>query len=445
MTGTGAPGGGPSQAEASMSMKTARIALTDAMASPAAKRVIAVLRGEGAEVRFVGGCVRDAVLGRAAHDIDIATTAQPEQVMAALERAGVKVIPTGIEHGTVTAVAEGEHFEITTLRHDVSTDGRWAEVAFIDDWVGDAARRDFTFNALSLTPEGVLYDPFGGLEDLKAGRVRFVGNARKRIEEDVLRLLRFFRFHARFGVGEPDAEAVAACRDMAGLIPMLSAERVRDELLRILAADRAPATLDFMAELEVLPHVLPGVVRTDALAALVVIERGEDEADAVRRLALTLATGAADLDAVDGWRRRLHALRLSNAEQSRIALLIEEGRGVAPDADDAEKRRMVYRLGGARVVDLALDRWARAARNRPREARDHPDAPGYRAWLNLARTWDPPRLPVAGRDLLDAGVERGPRIGRLLSAVEDWWVEQDFKPDRAACLDRLMALLEKDR
>lgn len=239
---------------------------------------------------------------------------------------------------------------------------RWP---FTDDWIADAARRDFTFNALSLTPEGVLYDPFGGLDDLKAGRVRFVGNARQRIEEDVLRLLRFFRFHARFGVGEPDPEAVAACRDMAGLITMLSAERVRDELLRILVADRAAATLDFMAELEVLPHVLPGVVRTDALAALAEIERSKDEPDAIRRLGVTLATGGSDLDVVDGWRRRLHALRLSNAEQRRIALLIEEGRSVAPDYDDAEKRRLIYRLGGERVVDLALAGWARAARARP--------------------------------------------------------------------------------
>lgn len=315
-------------------------------------------------------------------------------------------------------------------------------MAFTDDWIADAARRDFTFNALSLTPEGVLYDPFGGLDDLKAGRVRFVGNARQRIEEDVLRLLRFFRFHARFGVGEPDPEAVAACRDMAGLITMLSAERVRDELLRILVADRAAATLDFMAELEVLPHVLPGVVRTDALAALAEIERSKDEPDAIRRLGVTLATGGSDLDVVDGWRRRLHALRLSNAEQRRIALLIEEGRSVAPDYDDAEKRRLIYRLGGERVVDLALAGWARAARARPGDALDCDDAAGYQAWLDFARRWDPPRLPVDGRDVLDAGVERGPRVGQLLSAVEDWWVAQDFTPDRAACLDHLMTLVD---
>lgn len=424
-------------------MRTAQIALTDAMASPAARRVIDALRAEGAEVRFVGGCVRDAVLGCAAHDVDIATTAEPERAMSALEGAGVKVIPTGIDHGTVTAVSSNEHFEITTLRHDVATDGRWAEVAFTDDWIGDAARRDFTFNAMSLTPDGMLYDPFGGLDDLKAGRVRFVGDARKRIEEDVLRLLRFFRFHARFGVGEPDGEAVAACRDMAGLIPMLSAERVRDELLRILASARAAPTLDFMADLEVLPHVLPGVVRTDALAALVVIEAAVDRPDAIRRLALVLATGAADRDMAEGWRRRCRALRLSNAQQGRIALLINEARTIAPDAAAAAMRRMVYRLGDARVVDLVLDAWARAARNRPDAALEYADAPGYRAWLDIAHHWIPPRLPVTGRDVLDAGVARGARVGELLAAVEDWWVEHDFQADRAACLEHLNSVIER--
>ncbi|MFQ5959208.1 MAG: CCA tRNA nucleotidyltransferase, partial [Alphaproteobacteria bacterium] len=234
----------------------------------ATRAVVDALRAQGAEVRFVGGCVRDAVAGRKVTDVDIATPDPPETVIRLLEAAGIRVVPTGIKHGTVTAVVARRPFEITTLRRDVETYGRHAKVAFTDDWTADAARRDFTINALFCAPDGTLYDPFGGLDDLRAGRVRFVGDAVQRIREDVLRLLRFFRFYAHYGRPPPDAEALAACRAMALALPSLSGERVCAELLRLLAADDPAAVLELMIEADVLEFVLPEVAGVGALAEL---------------------------------------------------------------------------------------------------------------------------------------------------------------------------------
>ena len=211
----------------------ARLTPQDWMQSPAVEAVIAALEAGGGEVRFVGGCVRDMLAERPIKDIDLATPMAPETVMQKLEAAGLKVVPTGLKHGTVTAVSQGRPFEVTTLREDVETDGRHALVAFTDSWEADAARRDLTMNALSLSPAGDLYDPFGGREDLAAGRVRFVGAARIRIAEDYLRLLRFFRFHAYYGRGEPDPEGLAAAEALAPGLTRLSAERVRDELVAL--------------------------------------------------------------------------------------------------------------------------------------------------------------------------------------------------------------------
>ncbi|MEE8534186.1 MAG: CCA tRNA nucleotidyltransferase, partial [Alphaproteobacteria bacterium] len=235
------------------------------MKAPATRAVVDALTADSAEVRFVGGCVRDAVAGRKVTDVDIATPDPPETVTRLLEAAGIRVVPTGIAHGTVTAVIRHRHFEITTLRRDVETYGRRAKVAFTDDWTADAARRDFTINALFCDPDGTLYDPFGGIDDLDAGRVRFVGDAVKRIKEDVLRLLRFFRFYAHYGRPPPDAEALAACRAMARALPGLSGERVSAELLRLLAAPDPAAVLALMIEAEVLAFVLPEVAGLDAL------------------------------------------------------------------------------------------------------------------------------------------------------------------------------------
>ena len=227
------------------------------MSAPETRAVVAALSADGAELRFVGGCVRDALADRPVTDFDLATPEPPERVVALLQRAGIKAVPTGIEHGTITAVSGGMPFEVTTLREDVETYGRHAKVAFTDDWVADAARRDFTINALSCSPEGLLYDPFDGLKDLEAGRVRFVGDARARIHEDALRLLRFFRFHAHYGRGAPDLDGLAAASDLAPHLAALSGERVRNELLRLLAAPDPVPVVDIMLARKCWPRSCP--------------------------------------------------------------------------------------------------------------------------------------------------------------------------------------------
>src|SRR5215470_14951797 len=264
------------------------------MLETATRDVLAALTADGDPARFVGGCVRDALLGRPVADIDIATPAPPDRVLALLARAGIRALPTGIAHGTVTALADRRHFEITTLRHDVSTDGRRAVVAFTADWAADAARRDFTINALFCDAEGRVYDHVGGLADLAARRVRFVGDARTRIREDVLRLLRFFRFYAQLGVPPPDEAALAAAGELAPLLPLLSGERVRAELLRLLASPDPAAVLRLMQAHGVLAHLLPPGLDLDRLAGLVAVEqRVAGAADPLRRLAALLHDAAA--------------------------------------------------------------------------------------------------------------------------------------------------------
>ena len=225
------------------------------------RAVLEALMADGKPARLVGGCVRDALAGRPVTDVDIATPETPPRVIDLLRAAGLKAVPTGVEHGTVTAVVRGKPFEVTTLRRDVTTDGRHAVVAFTDDWTEDAARRDFTMNALSADPDGRVHDPFDGVADLAAGRVRFVGEARARIREDVLRILRFFRFHAHYGKGAPDADGLAACRELAPLLPRLSAERVATELLKLLKAPDAAATVRMMREAGILAPILAEIGR----------------------------------------------------------------------------------------------------------------------------------------------------------------------------------------
>lgn len=396
----------------------ARIAPAESMTDHAARAVVAALRAEGAEVRFVGGCVRDALCGAAVSDVDLATPDPPERVLALLERAGIKGVPTGIEHGTVTAVADARPFEITTLRLDVATDGRYAEVAFTDDWRADAARRDFTFNAMSLSPEGDLYDYFGGRADLEAGRVRFVGDAARRIAEDYLRVLRFFRFLSRFGHGEPDAAALAACAAAADKLGRLSIERVRMELLKLLATPAPVPALQTMADLGVLPAVLPEAGPLTDLLALC----GIDDRDVVRRLAALIGTQGEMVG------RRL---KMANAEIGRLARLAPPARVLAAELDAAGQRQVLYDLGADLFRDLVLLAWAGDRQGR---------ASHWRAMLETANDWESPRLPVRGADITAMGVPGGPQVGRIVAAVEVWWRARDFQPGRQACLDVARAL-----
>lgn len=382
-----------------------------------ARRLFAALGAAGIAARFVGGCVRDALLGRTLADLDLAVDKPPGTVMKALEAADIKVVPTGLKHGTVTAIADSRVFEVTTLRRDVETDGRRAVVAFTDDWLEDASRRDFTFNALYADPDGTLYDPFDGRADLAAGRVRFIGDADTRIAEDRLRVLRFFRFHAWYGRPPIDGTGFQACARNAGALGSLSGERVRKELLRTLEAPAAPDALDAMREAGVLDHWLPEYAGSLRLRALI---GREDRPDGLRRLAAVLPVGA---DAVAIGKR----LKLSTQEALRLDVMLAPEPGMDIAGGPRAWRAGIYRLGNGLYADrllLAIDR------------------PGdWRAALALARDWTPPELPVSGGDALKLGLKPGPKVGALIDALERWWIAQDFVPDRAACLAELEKLV----
>ncbi len=410
------------------------------MTAPETVAVLEALAADGAEVRFIGGCVRDSLLRRPVRDIDIALAVPPDGVMALLRRAGIKAIPTGIDHGTITAVVGTQCFEITTLRVDVETFGRRARVAFTDDWLADAARRDFTFNALSCTAAGAVYDYFGGIEDLGHGRVRFVGDAGERIGEDVLRLLRYFRFYAHYGRPPPDAAALAACRAYAERLPMLSGERVRVEIFRTLMATDPADVVALMRAHDVLVHVLPEANGEGRLKMLSWLDsravRIESVApDPVRRLAALLATDA------QGAARVAERLRLSNHQRDRL-IAMAAGPSVHPDLAALEVVRLLRRHGRETARDLALLGWAGelAATTRLTRGRNT-------RWVELLHgidAWQPVVFPLLGRDAIALGVPRGPRIGALLREVEEWWEEGGYAADRPACLARLRLLAGRD-
>jgi len=353
--------------------------------------------GEGL-CRWVGGAVRDTLLGLPVKDIDMATRLLPAQTQARLEAAGIRQVPTGIAHGTITAVLAGGPVEVTTLRRDVETDGRHATVAFASEWRDDAARRDFTINALYADPRSLaISDYHGGLDDLAARRLRFIGDAEQRIREDYLRILRYFRFQARFGSLPADAEAEGACAALAAGMKGLSRERIASELLGLLALPDPAPTLARMAELGVLAHVLPEADPA-ALPALVAVESREGLApDALRRMAALLP---ADPPLVDQVAARL---RLSSAQRKRLAAAAARG------AEDTVQnpRAMAYRLGRAE----AIDRLALAGRG-----------------VDSLAGWDIPRLPIKGGDIVARGVSAGPDVARTLRAVEGRWIAEGF-PD----------------
>jgi poly(A) polymerase len=386
-------------------------------AGDGAQAVLRALAAADIPVRLVGGAVRDALLGLAVKDVDLCTPAPPDAVAAALKAAGgIKVIPTGIEHGTLTAVAHHQPFEITTLRRDVETDGRRAVVAFTDDWREDAARRDFTINAMSATAQGEVFDYFGGLADLAAGRVRFVGDAVTRLEEDVLRLLRFYRFFARYGQGNPDDAALAACRAMARRLPDLSAERVQAEILRLLEAPAAAVVWRRMAGVDgVLAPLGLTPAAPDVLERLITLQTALGQApDGLLRLIAACPAQPARAVAL------AERLRLSNAQKARWRTAAT----CAPRCPKNPGRRFLYECATIHAFqDAVLLDAARRGRN----------AANVRAaWA--AAGGEVPCLPIAGRDLLKAGFPPGPAVGEALKRVEAWWVAADFAPDRAACL-----------
>ena len=385
-----------------------RLTGQDWLSDPATRAVIAALEAAGGPgcARFVGGCVRNALMGQTIDDVDIATKLKPEETKAAIEAAGLKAVPTGMAHGTVTAVSGRKPHEITTLRQDVSTDGRNATVAFTDDWAEDAARRDFRLNALYADASGEVFDPTGhGVSDAAEGRIVFVGEPETRIREDYLRILRVFRFYAWYGRGEPDAEATAACAALAEGMTRLSAERVSKEMLKLLAAPDPRRAVVAMREAGVLAQVLPEAADLATFEAMV-----ERSPEAEMRLMALLPP---DQDVV---KRVAVRLRLSNAVRDRLTAAARAWAVVDLTTTDQAARAALYRQGRPAFKDAVVRRWAEAARADT----------GARRLLALADGWTVPRLPVGGRELAQQGLEPGPETGRVLKAFEDGWIADDF-------------------
>ena len=382
------------------------------------------------EARFVGGAVRNALLGVPVVDVDIAVPMPPEEALARLRAKGIKVVETGLDHGTVTAIAGTHAFEVTSLRRDVQTDGRHALVAFTDDWAEDAARRDFTINALYATADGEIFDYATGVEDLIAGKVRFMGDARARIAEDHLRVLRLFRFHAWYGKGEIDAEGLRAAALAKDKLQTLSAERIAKELLRLLEAAHPVPVLRVMAATGILSLLLPGALQLLRLEKLAQLEAENNlPQDAVLRLAALLPDGAsAAKSAAD-------ALRLSNAMRDRLGNALG-GEKVGAQISASQARRLLYRIGAASFKDKVMLQWAGAPQS---------TAGAWRMLLEMADNWQRPRFVLTGRDVMQAGIPQGPDVGRILAEVEDWWVEGDFAAGESALRDRLKMAVDQAR
>ena len=387
------------------------------------RAVLDALDGEGRSTRIVGGAVRDALIDRPVTDADLATIFPPAEVVARAEAADMKTVPTGIEHGTVTVIVEGRPFQVTTLRRDIETDGRRAVVHFTSDWKADASRRDFTMNAIYCDVEGVLLDPLGGIADLGARRVRFIGLAEDRIREDYLRILRFFRFFAWYGGGRPDADGLKACARLKAGIATLSAERVWAELKRLLKAPDPSRALLWMRTTEVLSKTLPESWGIDAIHRLIAAEQAEGWApDALLRLEAMLPPHRARIEAL------ATRLRLSRAEASRL-LSWADAPDAHPDAAEAHLARMLYASGREGTQDRIRHALAREL------DQDHAEsAAALRRLAAFAEAWEKPVFPLTGRDLVAAGVEPGPAVGERLRALEERWIESGFSLTREMLL-----------
>ncbi|MEM8786260.1 MAG: CCA tRNA nucleotidyltransferase [Pseudomonadota bacterium] len=371
-------------------------------------------------LRFVGGCVRNALLDGPVTDVDFATVLRPDAVMDRLQRAGVKAVPTGLEHGTVTAVLDGATFEVTTLRVDVRTDGRHADVAFTEDWAGDAARRDFTVNALYADPDGRLFDPLGGLADLRARRIRFIGDAGARIREDYLRILRFFRFTAWYGGGGADAEGLAACQAHIGGLSGLAAERVWSEVKRLLSAPSPSAMVGAMSRAGVLQAILEAPADVSALDRLVAVEAALGlDADPLRRLAALV-----EIESPQTQQQIADAWRLSGEEQGVLRRVGDALQTEGSLLSDRDARAAAYIYGPSTAITALL---LQAIRRGPIAEKD----------LQIARSliaFSPPSFPVSGADLLARGEEPGPELGAKLKALEARWIASDFTLSKQALL-----------
>jgi len=405
--------------------------LPDWLTSGPVPQLIGLVGVDGDEVRPIGGAVRNWLLGLAPGDVDLATTATPGMVADRARAAGLKVVPTGIEHGTVTVVAEGAGYEITTLREDIETDGRRAVVRFGRDWRADAARRDFTINAMSLSREGELFDYFGGRQDLAARRVRFIGDPASRIREDRLRILRLFRFHATYGAGEVDRAALAACIAEREGIAALSRERLRAELLKLVVAAEAAGTLQVMTDAGLLGPLLGGVPLCRDLGRLARIEEEMGlPAEPARRL------GALAVLVREDAQRLRERLALSNEELRRVDGIGHGWHGLDPRAGLVAAKSLLYAVGKRGYRDRALVAFARSAAD--------PADSDWRDLVTLPERWSPPSFPLTGDSLMRRGIAAGPQIGAILAEVKRRWMAADFPtaPDRlSALVDDVIAVM----
>jgi len=398
---------------------------------PQIKKLVSVFGND--QLRFVGGAVRDAVLGIEAGEIDAATTMPPDAVISLLEKAGIRAIPTGIAHGTITAVIDGKSFEITSLRRDTACDGRHAEVAFGTDWREDAARRDFTINAMYLSASGELFDYFGGVADARAGRVRFIGDAKIRVQEDYLRILRFFRFYAAYGKGDADMQALSACREFANHINGISGERIQHEMLKLLAAPAPFSALALMQECGVFEQVCDFAYQKPQFAQQNIAFRCTNMQfrhtnmqaidtlpDTISRLAFLLLN--ADIAATEALEKIAKRWKISNALYKKLSLLINNIDEISPAISLAEQKHLIRKFGAKNFTEIVILQSAIA----PHEL--------YQAMLKFAQNWPIPTFPITGDDLIKAGISTGKPLGDKLRTLEIIWENSDYSMNKEELL-----------
>jgi len=396
------------------------------MVSEETVRLMSLLNaGESDEARFIGGCVRDALVNRKSFDIDIAVNFSPNRTIEILKDNNIRYVPTGLQHGTVTAILNGSAYEVTSLREDVETDGRHAKVKFTTDWEKDASRRDFTINAISVNMQGEVFDYFGGIEDLRLGKVRFIGDAEKRIEEDYLRILRFFRFYGIFAKGDVDRDVFLAIENNVKGLDLISKERICIEMLKILSIAKPASIVDLMNRAKVLNHVLPNHNNYD-IDSLYRLERFEEvfnnQESPIRRIAI-LIDNYNDID---------NCLHLSNYQKNNLKILLDISKKISPSIEEIELQKLIYKHGNEAVRSALLI--AAAKEN---------DIMNLNDLYDKATSFYVTRFPITGDDVKECGIEEGNSVGYILKELEDWWIENGFSPKRTECLEKLKEISSK--
>ena len=404
--------------------------------------VLSAITRDGKEARFIGGCVRNHILGKPVNDIDIATQEPPNRIVTLLNGAGIKAIPIGIQHGTITAIINNKKFEITTLRRDMETNGRQAVVEYTKDWEQDAARRDFTINAISVDLDGNIFDYFTGQQDLSAKVIRFIGDAPSRIKEDYLRILRYFRFIATLGLEIGDQRDLNDCVDNASKLSILSAERIRSELFKILSSKMKKNIMQLMYHKGVLSIILPHATSPDRLMKLSQLETNNfinesTPPDPIRRLAALTETN------LTGVARITAALKLSKIDNNRLTNLKRQTNEISWNMTNNELRRVVYKRGPTEVIDLALLNWADTEISRQEKNIPKAEEGWQNVILNIQKNIEKTLIfPIKGQDVIDLEIPPGKKVSQLLGQVEEWWLNNGCIADRETCLKKLEMIID---